>query len=343
MSRTTPLLVFALLLFPRIAAADDVQVELRDKALAGQGKPALVLIANKPITQAVANLNGPGGKRLALRSGGIGAGQRKELEIDAPTGRSNWRGSLEVHFSDGTSGSMPLSFSVYVSPGLRLVPPKREDVDTRTGNVRFRIEGGQPSHCDYEVAFDGKPTRQGVARFGRDAQDGAPVTVSWAPHGEDDVVLRIRLVCHDTEGFYSPTLEVYPWEAPIAHDDVVFDTGKWEIREEERPKLDAAYEAIAEGIRRYGKVLEREIKLYIVGHTDTVGDAASNRTLSLRRAEAIARYFRKKGVTIPILYTGFGEERPLVPTPDETDEPRNRRAEYIISVEDPTPARWSRL
>src|SRR5690606_41646206 len=103
------------------------------------------------------------------------------------------------------------------------------------------------------------------------------------------------------------------------------------------------HEGTAAGIRRIGTVSQREIKPYIVGHTETVADAASNKVLSLRRAEAIARYFRRKGVTIPILYTCFGEERPLVPTPDETDEPRNRRAEYIISVEDPVPARWQKL
>lgn len=342
MLRKTALILLALFL-PGFALADDLKVELRDRAMSGQGKPALILVANKPVLQAAVDLTGPAGKRLYLRSGRMEAGARKELEIDAPIGRSTWRGNLEVQFADGTSGEMALSFSVYVSAGLTLVPPKREDVDRRAGTVRFRIQGGKPSHCEYSVTFDGKPERSGVTRFGADARDGDYVTVTWPSHGDDDVVLRIRLVCHDTEGFYSPTLEIYPWEAPIAHDDVVFETGKWDIKDEEKPKLDAAYEAIAEGIRRYGKVLEREIKLYIVGHTDTVGDAASNKVLSLRRAEAIARYFRRKGVTIPILYTGFGEERPLVPTPDETDEPRNRRAEYIISVEDPVPARWQKL
>lgn len=341
--RRSSLLPLLLLLLPLGARADDLQVELRDKAQAGQGKPALVIIAHKAIDRVSVSLSAPKGWTQNLRHGAIPAGQRRELELEAPVGRSRWQGKLEVRFADGSTGEMPLSFSLYVSQGLRLVPPKRKEVDPKAGTVRVALKGGQPSRCDYEVAFDGKPPRKGVTRFGRQAREGEPLTVSWAPHGDDDVVLRIRLVCHDTEGFYSPTLEVYPWEAPIAHDDVVFDTGKWAIREEEKPKLDAAYEAIAEGIRRYGKVLEREIKLYVAGHTDTVGDAASNRALSLRRAEAIARYFRQKGVTIPIRFTGFGEARPLVETADETDEPRNRRAEYIISVEDPAPAKWRTL
>jgi outer membrane protein OmpA-like peptidoglycan-associated protein len=336
------LATLSLALLPLLAHADDLQVELISKVQAGQGKPALVLIANKAIADAKVRLQGPKGRTLQLRSHAVAKGQRKELSLDAPTGRSSWRGTLEVEFVDGTSGSMPLSFQLYVSPGLQLVPPKRADVDPQGGTVRLAMQGGDASHCEYEVAFDGKASRTGTTRFDG-APAGSPLTVSWKPHGADDVVLRIRLVCHDVEGFYSPTLEVYPWEAPIAHDDVVFATGKWEILPEERPKLDAAYEAIAAGIRRYGKVLEKEIKLYVAGHTDTVGDAASNKTLSLRRAQAIANYFRQKGVTIPIYFTGFGKERPLVATPDQTDEPRNRRAEYIISVEKPAAAKWTRL
>jgi len=35
------------------------------------------------------------------------------------------------------------------------------------------------------------------------------------------------------------------------------------------------------------------------------------------------------------MYEGFGEQSLAVATPDETDEPRNRRVDYILSVEDP--------
>jgi hypothetical protein len=38
---------------------------------------------------------------------------------------------------------------------------------------------------------------------------------------------------------------------------------------------------------------------------------------------------------IPIAFEGFGESALLVKTADEVDEPRNRRADYILSVEEP--------
>ena len=51
---------------------------------------------------------------------------------------------------------------------------------------------------------------------------------------------------------------------------------------------------------------------------------------------------------IPVLYEGFGEEALAVATADETDEPKNRRAQYILAIEDPAmnvpfAAKWQRL
>ncbi|HEX7596686.1 MAG TPA: OmpA family protein, partial [Polyangia bacterium] len=54
-----------------------------------------------------------------------------------------------------------------------------------------------------------------------------------------------------------------------------------------------------------------------------------------KRAAAIATWFRKNGLRIPIAYEGFGEFALLVATPDNTAEPRNRRVDYILSIEDP--------
>ena len=49
----------------------------------------------------------------------------------------------------------------------------------------------------------------------------------------------------------------------------------------------------------------------------------------------MARWFRQKGVRIPIAFEGFGETALRVQTPDETDEVRNRRADYILADDPP--------
>jgi OmpA-OmpF porin, OOP family len=65
----------------------------------------------------------------------------------------------------------------------------------------------------------------------------------------------------------------------------------------------------------------------IEGHTDTVGSAALNKTLSERRAEAVVDYLTSKYNVSPsrLQAVGMGEQGLLVRTPDQTPEPRNRR------------------
>jgi outer membrane protein OmpA-like peptidoglycan-associated protein len=73
-----------------------------------------------------------------------------------------------------------------------------------------------------------------------------------------------------------------------------------------------------------------KMRLYVAGHTDTVGPDGKNRKLSLDRARAIAAYFRKKGVKLPIAFAGFGEAVQKVKTADGISERFNRRADYVI-------------
>ena len=154
------------------------------------------------------------------------------------------------------------------------------------------------------------------------------------------MVLKITLLCYDTRGF-SSGLELFPWQLEVEHEDVRFATAEWSITADEEPKLARAYDDIATAIRRYGKLID--VKLFITGHTDTVGDRRDNAILSERRARAIAAYFRDRGVRVPIYYAGLGETALLVPTADDTEEARNRRARYIVTVNEPAGATWRRL
>ncbi len=69
----------------------------------------------------------------------------------------------------------------------------------------------------------------------------------------------------------------------------------------------------------------------IEGHTDTIGTKGYNKSLSERRAAAVAEYLASHfGVSQARLVTvGVGSDRLLVPTPDQTAEPRNRRVQVV--------------
>jgi adhesin transport system outer membrane protein len=69
----------------------------------------------------------------------------------------------------------------------------------------------------------------------------------------------------------------------------------------------------------------------VVGHTDTLGSAASNQSLSLRRAEAVSRMLKPVATRIVAMdIGGQGESNLLVPTADNVNEPRNRRVELTV-------------
>ena len=72
-------------------------------------------------------------------------------------------------------------------------------------------------------------------------------------------------------------------------------------------------------------------EIVVIGHTDRVGAVPYNDTLSLRRAERVRDELLKVGIVADrIRVEGRGEREPLVPTPDEVPEPRNRRVEINI-------------
>ena len=135
----------------------------------------------------------------------------------------------------------------------------------------------------------------------------------------------------------TPGYRLVPYSADIPHTEVNFDSGKFDIKNKESPKLDEAvavafHELVALEKANEAAKANLQPKLFIVGHTDTVGPGGSNDKLSNNRAKAIAGYFRNKGIWATIYYAGMGERRLKVETPDQTDEVRNRRAEYFIRV-----------
>ncbi len=69
-------------------------------------------------------------------------------------------------------------------------------------------------------------------------------------------------------------------------------------------------------------------KLIIEGHTDNVGNAANNKKLSQKRADAIKAYFIKKGIIADRLEAaGYGSEKPIADNKKEAGRTQNRRVE----------------
>ena len=162
---------------------------------------------------------------------------------------------------------------------------------------------------------------------------GAPLTVKW-DQARDQPVGSIQLRMYDRDEHYIDQ-EYSAWFVPIPHEEVNFRTDSSDIDASEVPKLDAAFAKVQEVLSKDKAREHKNLTLYVAGHTDTVGNAGYNLKLSQARAQSLARWFRQRGVRIPIAFEGFGETALKVQTPDQTDEPRNRRADYIIADDAP--------
>ena len=72
-------------------------------------------------------------------------------------------------------------------------------------------------------------------------------------------------------------------------------------------------------------------KVTVEGHTDDVGTDEYNRSLSERRAQAVAAYLTQKGVASDrITARGLGKSRPVAPNDGDQGRRKNRRVEIVI-------------
>jgi len=84
---------------------------------------------------------------------------------------------------------------------------------------------------------------------------------------------------------------------------------------------------LASSINRYP-----DTTVNVVGHTDSVGDAAFNVDLSQRRAQAVTSVLINAGVPANRLRaTGAGEDQPVATNQTDAGRQANRRVEIIIT------------
>ncbi|MBZ4419986.1 OmpA family protein [Myxococcus sp. RHSTA-1-4] len=335
------LLLCAVLSLPLPALADAIRVSLEGRAALGEALPALLVHIEEPIAGFEVKLKRSDGKAVEVKGGGK-PGLTRRIELEQPEGRFHYEGELVVRFPDAESGSMPLSFDTELYGALKL-EVRPEDVDVAGRRLRFTLN--RPAgRAELTVLMDtGKKAFEGEVPF-KGEPAGTPLELKW-PAAEGRV-LKISVRAFDTADFYTG-VDLFPWQVDIPHEEVNFASGSADVPAGERGKLDKSHALIAEALAKYGRFAA--LRLYVLGHTDTVGKTPDNRELSLKRARSLAAYFRKKGLKVPVFYEGFGEESLAVATPDETAEAGNRRAEYIIAVEDPVlqhapfPPRWRKL
>jgi outer membrane protein OmpA-like peptidoglycan-associated protein len=105
--------------------------------------------------------------------------------------------------------------------------------------------------------------------------------------------------------------------------DVSFDTGRSDIKPNFRPVLE-----------RFAGTLNENpgTTVTIIGHTDSTGDEAINRPLSIDRAAQTRDYLAMRGVAPNRIYVdGRGEREPVASNTDPAGRARNRRVEIFVA------------
>lgn len=101
-----------------------------------------------------------------------------------------------------------------------------------------------------------------------------------------------------------------------------FDAGRSSPRAESTPTLDAAAKMFAQ---------YPDVRLRISVHTDNQGQAADNRALSGRRANALRDYLIDRGVAAGrVEARGAGQDEPIASNANEAGRAANRRVEFSL-------------
>lgn len=108
--------------------------------------------------------------------------------------------------------------------------------------------------------------------------------------------------------------------------DILFDTGKADLK----PAANESLSKMAEILKKYP-----ENVLTIKGYTDNTGSAATNQTLSEKRAAAVKSQLIAGGVPAnTITVVGKGPADPVAPNNTADGRAQNRRVEVEIAVDE---------
>jgi outer membrane protein OmpA-like peptidoglycan-associated protein len=185
-----------------------------------------------------------------------------------------------------------------------------------------------------EIVLINNKTNTTVARMHSNASTGE--FVMDIPHGGNyGINTSVEGYLFNSMNFEVPTFSEYKevdthilmakaeTGSKVILKNVFFDSGKSAIKKESLGELERIVALLSKN---------PSLRLQVNGHTDSSGDSAANKTLSLKRAQAVMEFLIKNGIDKNRLKAvGYGEERPMVSNDDEiAGREFNRRTEVEI-------------
>lgn len=218
--------------------------------------------------------------------------------------------------------------------------PKRERKEGKLTAIRYFYDANnQPSPLqlirNYQNAIKAINGQVVYERLPRE-NDGGETTFKLATEGKEVwVQVTPDIFSAPTQSYTLNIIEIEKMQQVVSANAMLdeinkagmvalyinFDTGKSDLKDDGK--------ATAKEIIALLK-LSPQLKIEIGGHTDNVGNAASNKTLSQSRAQAVLTAIVAGGINANRLTAvGYGQEVPIGDNRSEAGRAKNRRVELV--------------
>ena len=195
----------------------------------------------------------------------------------------------------------------------------------------FNLESGKPEPSFFQII---KNYANAIIKIGgrKIYEDNVLGCYALNKNGKD---YNIKVSCTNSSDILLYVLEMEAMKQEITANEmldalnkdgfitlnILFETGKSTIKTESLPIIDQVYQLMN---------LDKTLKISVEGHTDNVGDAASNKKLSTERAKSVMDALIAKGIDkTRVSSIGWGQEKPVADNRTEEGRAKNRRVEII--------------
>jgi outer membrane protein OmpA-like peptidoglycan-associated protein/opacity protein-like surface antigen len=232
---------------------------------------------------------------------------------------------LRTHFSDSGQSRLRLGIGIAYTFGERgekeAAEARQKEAEklARAEAEKKAIEDAQCEKCKAQATEEAAEARRKA-----DQELAAAEAQKKAAEQFDHEKQAVRARLLEQFNRVLPTTDT-PRGLVVDMGDVLFDTGKFDLRPEAREDL----------AKLAGIVLNYpSLRLTIEGHSDNSGTAEINQTLSEQRANAVRDYLVKQGLQAgSVTAQGLGISSPVADNNTPEGRQKNRRVEIIASGE----------
>jgi outer membrane protein OmpA-like peptidoglycan-associated protein len=225
------------------------------------------------------------------------------------------RGDKSAEINWTPAGALIIGSGLAASSEVKIPDAMQPLIVDRLAHVRVLMDGSYFKMYTNERRLYNMPELS----FRRDSVIRVFVKGSEEP-GQAVYIAGIRLAESETDVLYDALAANGRW----ATQGILFETGKADLKPESTPVL----KEIAAALKEHA-----DLRILIEGHTDNVGAAASNLTLSEARAAAVkTALVSQYGADAARIETkGLGDTKPAVSNTTAEGRAQNRRVEIVKS------------